>query len=156
MKNTHTKRLAAVLLAAVFSVQSANASDDNPNSPLNRVLRAAINSSAALQTVLAEGISVNVTDNDGETALMEAADRGNLQAVRNLISAGADVNAKDEDGETALMVAADDGHTAIVQALIAAGADVNARDDEGESALDKARDERRRSTIDALRAAGAR
>ena len=87
---------------------------------------------------------------------LEAADRGNLQAVRNLISAGADVNAKDEDGETALMIAADDGHTAIVQALIAAGADVNARDDEGESALDKARDERRRSTIDALRAAGAR
>ncbi len=156
MKNTQTTRLAAVLLAAVLCVQNAHAGDDSPNHPVNRVLNAAMSSSAALQAVLSQGISVNVADRDGETALMEAADRGNLQAVRNLISAGANVNSRDEDGETALMIAADDGHTAIVQALIAAGADVNARDEDGESALDKAREERRRDTVDALHAAGAR
>jgi hypothetical protein len=111
-----------VLLTAVVALPAAQA-DDAYNSPRNQVLRAASKGSAALKAVLATGISVNATDNDRETALMEAADRGNLNAVLNLIVAGADVNAHNEDGETALMIAADDGHTAIVPALIAAGAD---------------------------------
>ena len=155
MKQSIIRYVAAVLLTAAVALPAAQA-DDAYNSPRNQVLRAAIKGSAELKAVLATGISVNATDNDRETALMEAADRGNLNAVLNLIIAGADVNARDEDGETALMIAADDGHAAIVQALIAAGADINARDEEGESALDKAIDERRHAAAEVLRAAGAR
>ncbi len=40
------------------------------------------------------------------TALMHAADSGNLEAVTFLIGKGADVNATDSDGNTALWVAA--------------------------------------------------
>ena len=155
MKQSIIRYVAAVLLTAAVALPAAQA-DDAYNSPRNQVLRAAIKGSTELKAVLATGISVNATDNDCETALMEAADRGNLNAVLNLIIAGADVNARDEDGETALMIAADEGHAAIVQALIAAGADINARDEEGESALDKAIDERRHAAAEVLRAAGAR
>lgn len=154
MKNTHITKLAAVLLTVATLAPVAQA-DDAPNSARNQVLRAAMNSGADLRAVLDKGISVDATDDDRETALMEAADRGNLTAVVNLISAGANVNARDDDGETALMIAADEGHTKIVEVLIAAGADVNARDEDGETALQKARKERHRAAAAALQAAGA-
>jgi len=150
MKNKSITKIAAVIVATASAVYA----DDDYNSARQRVLRAAADSAASLQTVLAGGVNVNVTDNDGETALMEAADNGNLHAVKNLIAAGANVNARDEDGETALMVAADEGNLAIIKVLIAAGADVNARDNEGETALYKATDERNRAAADAIRAAG--
>lgn len=150
MKSAYIAKIAAVMVATA----SAAFADDDYNSARLRVLRAAADSAASLQAVLAGGVSVNSTDNEGETALMEAADHGNLHAVRNLIAAGANVNARDEDGETALMVAADEGNVAIIKALIAAGADVNARDNEGETALYKAIDERHRAAADTIRTAG--
>lgn len=68
-------------------------------------------------------------------ALIDAAKRFDVQAIRELVESGADVNGKDEDGWTALMWAS--GYTALdaVKALIEAGADVNLTDKRGKSAL---------------------
>lgn len=68
-----------------------------------------------------------VSKKRGCTALMRAAESGNIHEVRALLKAGADVNAAWPTwGHTALMFAAGEGHLEIVKALLAAGADPNA------------------------------
>ena len=142
---------AATLLAVLATAPIAQAHDDAAERACKAIAAAAARSEADLQKLIASGHSVNMTDDDGETPLMRAAERGNLRAVDALITAGANVNAQDEDGNTALMDAADEGHTAVVLRLIQAGADVNARDDEGETALRKAIEERHADTAALLR-----
>src|SRR5207302_10918021 len=57
----------------------------------------------AVNALLKSGASVNLADNDGETALMKAAASScNEETVRALLSAGADLTAKDHKGRNAL------------------------------------------------------
>ena len=58
-------------------------------------------------------------------ALLEAARRGELAAVRELIRHGADVDAARGDGMTALHLAAERGHAEVARALIDAGAAID-------------------------------
>ena len=62
----------------------------------------------------------------GDDALLDAARRGELDAVRELIRVGADVDAARGDGMTALHLAAERGHAEVARALIDAGAAVDA------------------------------
>ncbi len=140
--------LGAALVATMLASGSVYA--DGPE-PHKNVLRAANFGEEQLKQVLASGVTVDVTDDDGETALMEAADKGNLSAVQLLLKHGAQVNRKDKDGKTALMHAADEGHTPVVQALLAAGADPSAKDEDGETALMMAEEERHNDTATVLR-----
>lgn len=149
------KILAAAWIAV--SVLSSAAEADTPyNHPMQQVFRAAMLGQEELSRLLSTGISVDSADNDGETALMKAADKGNAMAVKLLLAAGANANARDEDGETALMMAADEGRTEVVRLLVAAGAELDLRDKDGETALHKAQDERHVDTVNVLREAGAK
>jgi ankyrin repeat protein len=65
-------------------------------------------------------------------SLLEACEKGNIEAVKQHLAAGADVNAKDDHGQTPLHAAAREGLKEVVELLIAAGADVNAKYDDGE------------------------
>jgi len=65
---------------------------------------------------------VNAKNDDGSTALMAAALKGD-DIVQILLSAGADIKVKDKDEDTAEL-AAQNGHSSVVQAL-PAGADLN-------------------------------
>ena len=58
--------------------------------------------------------------------LIDAAQRGDVEAVESLLEEGADVNAAQGDGMTALHWAAERGHAAVAELLIAAGAAVDA------------------------------
>ncbi|RAR41451.1 hypothetical protein DP091_24030 [Paenibacillus sp. MDMC362] len=60
--------------------------------------------------------------------LIEYAEQGNTEQVRQLLQSGADINATDERGRTAVMVATYHNHVGTVEALIQAGADINIRD----------------------------
>ncbi len=55
----------------------------------------------------------------GQTALIQAAQRGDTADVQALLAKGVNVNLSTEDGVTALMEAALHGHPEIVQALLA-------------------------------------
>jgi ankyrin repeat protein len=65
---------------------------------------------------------VNAKSNRGETALMFAAYKGNLEVVKALVDKGAEVNAKDYAGNTALMRASKNEYEDVVQMLKSAGA----------------------------------
>ncbi|MGG4345471.1 ankyrin repeat domain-containing protein [Paenibacillus lautus] len=60
--------------------------------------------------------------------LIEYAEQGNTEQVRQLLQAGANINATDEQGRTAVMAATYRNHVGTVEALIQAGADINIRD----------------------------
>jgi ankyrin repeat protein len=65
-------------------------------------------------------------------ALIDAINRGDIDAVKKLLSRGAPVNVKDEHmGRTPLIIAAMNGNAEIVKILLERGADANATDMEG-------------------------
>jgi len=61
----------------------------------------------------------------------QAAERGDMHAVKEYLDAGGDVNAIDEEGWTAVFEAAHRGHINIIELLIAHGADINHIDNVG-------------------------
>ena len=100
---------------------------------------------------------VNAKDVQNRTALMYAAQIGDLGVVNALIKAGANVNAKANGGWTALMAAASNGRLGVVNALIEAGADVNAKKDiSGRTPLMLAQQHKHADIVNALKAAGAK
>ena len=64
-----------------------------------------------------QGADVNAKDNNGETALIEAASTGHTETVQALLDAGADVDAEGVFEMTALMWAKRKDHTEIVELL---------------------------------------
>jgi serine/threonine protein kinase len=101
------------------------------------------------------GMSANIKDNDGWTALMIAAENGHTEIVKLLLENGADVNAKDIIGWTALMIAAKNGRTKTAQLLLEKGADVNAKDNGNWTALIYAANNNHTQTVKLLLEKGA-
>lgn len=149
MKSISIITKSALLAVLVSGVAFAGSSD-----PQASILKAAQGGESQLKLVISSGIHVDASDDDGETALMEASEKGWVQVVHELLKQGAAVNRVDEDGRTALMYAANKGQTEVVKALIAAGANINARDEDGETALQIAENENHTDTAAVLRAAG--
>ena len=97
----------------------------------------------------------------GETVLMKASIRGDLEMVEYLVNneayieniidalksndtnransilkdGKAGINAKDKNGNTALMLASSYGHLEIVKLLVESGADINAKNNDGDNSL---------------------
>ena len=74
-------------------------------------------------------------DPSKDSALIEAAQNGNVAEVKRLLSEGANVNAKTSYEQTALHRAAILGDTTVVQLLVNRGSDISATDKEGATAL---------------------
>jgi ankyrin repeat protein len=108
----------------------------------NRATRAGVTpilftrDAAVVSLLVEKGADLRARSKVGETALMDAAVRGDLAAAKLLLARGVDVNAVDHRGYTALVLAAHfDGDAAeLVRLLLAAGADPHAVA-EGETAL---------------------
>ena len=92
----------------------------------------------AVELYLAAGMSPDVKDAAGRTALISAASRGRNNVSQKLLGRGADVNARDATGSTALMQSALGGHKETTDVLLNSGADVNLRDNNGQTALIRA------------------
>jgi ankyrin repeat protein len=91
-----------------------------------------------------------------DISIYEAAQAGNIEAVKQHIAASTDVNAKVNGWRwTPLHLAADRGHKEIVKLLIASGVDVNAKGDDGGTPLHKAATKGRKEVAELLIAEGA-
>ena len=86
--------------------------------------------------------------------LIEAIEKGDIEAVKQHLAAGTDVNAKTGSGWTPLHYAAREGHKEITDLLLTSGADVNAKTDAGETPLDNAIKYKRIETAALLRKHG--
>ena len=111
---------------------------------------------AVVQLLVAHGADVKARSKVGETALMDAAARGDLAAAKLLVERGVDVNAVDHRGYTALIFAAhyDGDAVDLVRLLLSRGADIHARA-EGETALSLAARRGETEVTKILRAAAA-
>jgi ankyrin repeat protein len=91
---------------------------------------------ATVRKLIAEGVSVNVAQGDGMTALHWAADRGDSALAAVLLRAKANVRATTRIGAyTPLHIAARTGNPAVVRELLAAGSDVKTTTTSGATAL---------------------
>ncbi|MCX7351969.1 MAG: ankyrin repeat domain-containing protein, partial [Proteobacteria bacterium] len=89
------------------------------------ILAIGLNFTAIAQTLIAAKANVHFQNSQGQTALTEAANHGNLELVNSLIAAKANVNIQESTGATALIYAADKGNLPLVNILLAAGANPN-------------------------------
>jgi ankyrin repeat protein len=60
---------------------------------------------------------VNAKDADGRTALMLAAERGDVEIVQALLQKGASTDIKNRDGKTAATIAEVNGHVEVARLL---------------------------------------
>jgi TPR repeat protein len=74
-------------------------------------------------------------DEDGRPLILDAALRGQADAIRQLIANGASVASHDGDGNTALALAAAAGQVAALNVLLSAGADAGPTNNSGETPL---------------------
>ena len=141
------KNTTALLIAAGADV---NAKDDKGRTPLDR----AVGYTEIVALLRKHGGKTSEELN----ALIDAAEAGNIEAVKQHLAAGMDVNAKDEDGVTPLHEAALWGHNEVAELLIANGADVNAiivsGRNQGKTPLDLAIWRKKTATADLLRQHG--
>ncbi|XP_046564422.1 kinase D-interacting substrate of 220 kDa B-like [Haliotis rubra] len=91
---------------------------------------------SAVHGLLESGnINLEERDENGQTYLMLASEKGELHIVRELLDAGVDPNAVDNDNWSALLCAAKEGHLEIVIVLLEKKASIEHRDMCGWTAL---------------------
>jgi ankyrin repeat protein len=113
-----------------------------------------IESVALLQQAGAKG---NVDDaRVRTTAILRAAQRGNVERVQQLLQMGVSARTANEYGVTPLHEAARTGRTKVVSVLLEAGADPNARTRAGETPMWYVEQGSNPEILDALRQAGGR
>jgi ankyrin repeat protein len=91
-----------------------------------------------VRSLLAEGIPVNQSDQEGRTGLMHAAIGKDQEMVRLLLESGADPNLQDATGNTALHFAAQEYVPEIAGMIVSHGAEVDAPDEHGNTPLGRA------------------
>lgn len=117
-----------------------NAYDDRGFTPL--ILAAYNGQLAMVETLITKGADACRPDRDqGNTAQMGVAFKGEEGIAARLLKAGCDVNARNHAGQTALMMASLFNRQAQVDMLLAAGADRTIQDAAGRSASSVAADQ---------------
>ena len=107
-----------------------------------------------LRAALRAEANPNVTDEYGQTPLIEAAQKGRADMVELLIQARADINHKGYLGRTALIFAAEEGHLDVVNVLLQHHADMDIKSDWGQTALTAALEKGYRDIAKVLLEAG--
>ncbi|MBT3068766.1 ankyrin repeat domain-containing protein [Rhodoferax sp. U11-2br] len=96
--------------------------------------------SLIINELIDKGVNVNAQRENGVSALMLAAGKGNVNAVKLLIKNGANPDQVDSDGATSLMWAASRFNVPVFReisaALLAAGADAGHKRKDGKTVLD--------------------
>lgn len=82
---------------------------------------------AEMKSILEKGFEIDQI-REGQTGLMVASGRGNIEVVRLVIREGADVNRQGSQQQTALILASAFGHVEVARVLLQNGADFRSTD----------------------------
>ena len=127
MRNGSSRKLVTTLTwSFVFACLCDAAAQDS-----QLVTAAANQDRAAVETLVAAGIDVNIARADGATALLWATHWDDLETVNLLLKAGADPDTADDHGVTPLERAAENASLEMVERLLAAGASADRAQDSG-------------------------
>ena len=157
MKN-ETKILGIILLLiSNISINSMSKEEQKYEYGNTTLINAVFNNSLEdVENLLNQGVDVNLKNDCGNTALMIAAAKGNIEMLGIMIHLGkADLNSQDCYGHTPLMWAIVKGHLEIVKILINEGAYINIQNNEGRTALIYAVGENNKDMVRVLIAANA-
>jgi len=89
---------------------------------------------AVVRLLLEHGANIDEKNNEGWTALLEAA-YWNYETTLQIIENGANLNTKDKYGRTALRLVANDNKERAIKILLEHRVDVDAEDEEGNTPL---------------------
>jgi len=93
-----------------------------------------------VKQLLSQGVSVEMQDENGRTALIAAAYQNNLPIANLLIEAGADVNKQDNTQQSAYLITTSEGYLELLRLTLQAGADVHSTDSYNGTGLIRAAD----------------
>jgi uncharacterized protein len=162
--NPSTAIFNAILQNNVGLVRSIlNQTQFNPNNLRNKdgktpLMVAACENCPDVVKYLVElpNVNIDLQDNDGESALYQAASIGNVEVVKILINANANVESCNKENITPLIIAAYNGHYDVCRVLIDRGyASVNFQDNSNKTALSLASYEGHIDAVKVLLARGA-
>jgi ankyrin repeat protein len=105
------------LLAALTAHRTSKTASNAPTHPLHEAAQTG-NVDALIKALEEPKIKVDQKDPQGLSALMVAAEKGNMEIAKYLVERGARVAAKDDNGETAVMKAAVKGYADLCLFLI--------------------------------------
>ena len=116
-----------------------NIADNNDDTSLHAAVRGGC-SKTIIHMIIDQGVEVNATNKQNETALLVACVNKHVGAINVLLNGSADPNiTEDTYGYACLHIAVRQGcSTEVVQAIIDHGADVNATNNENQTALQMA------------------
>jgi ankyrin repeat protein len=86
-------------------------------------------------SLLEAGADMESKDENGDSPLSKASERGLIEAVTVLLEAGANMESKDKNGRSSLALASRHAHVDVVTSLLEAGADMESKDENGRSPL---------------------
>ena len=137
--------------STMLSTESKSEQADNA-SPVVRLHTAAMDNDVdALRKVMEDEYDVDAADEQGQTALHFAADRGSIDCLCLLIAAGANVNAADSDGIGVLQTALSAGlDVESVRLLLEGGANPDACDVDGDTPRNWVSEEGDKEMVDLL------
>lgn len=134
LMSVYTLDIAATLIKNGVNLNTRN---KRGRTPLMEVLESAARTSkgydylSIVELLLSSGAKVNISDNDKNTALMEAVSIPDaFNFVKILLENGATIDAKNKYGETALMLSSS---LPVIKLLINHGANVNQKDRRGKT-----------------------
>ena len=123
--NSENNFLKAILQGDIQRVEEALAENANVKSrdaygktPLIIVIaEGKLNRIPIAERLLSAGADVNAQNRNGETALIEAVHKDDIEVIQLLLRYEADIHKKDKNGNTALSIAAIRGNKTIEQIL---------------------------------------
>ena len=113
------------------------------------------NSVEMIDLLLSKGFDVNAAADNGDTALINAAENDSIAAATELLAKGANIDLPNKEGRTPLMVAVMNSKAPLVQSLIDQHAKLDVQDVKGRTALMQACRLERSDTVKMLVNAGA-
>ncbi len=130
----HNHPAIAAYLQNRLNEQNINYQDENGDTLLHKAIKNG-DGIRRVRDLIQKGANIHLTNNQGMTALHEAARKGNVRVMYELIKHGADIDCQDNSKRTPLHYAAYHDHKYAIKFLLRKGADFTLTEEHRETPL---------------------